>query len=280
MKIRLDLLLFQQPFLKFKKKLKETFQEDRSPADIKKFIKENLNYSYKKGSSRVLACKEPSLRELQAIFFCRMLRALRENEILINIDESSYKRSVKLDYSWFPRGISSPIVNTRWIGRTSIIFALMSEGNWLCMNVDGTTKSSDYWLFLMILCNYVKYCIPQNQTPIKLVVDNASIHLSQQSKRAATFLNFEIHSLPPYSPNLSLVEMVFGMSKRSIAGTLRHTKINFSESTGRKEIINSFRWLNTPTVLKLWGNFVKEAKGWIRWSRKVYLESRAFTRYA
>ena len=106
------------------------------------------------------------------------------------------------------------------------------------------------------------------------------INLSQKSKRATTFFNFEIHSLLPYSPNLSPVEMVFGMSKRSIAGTLRHTTINLSEPTGRKEIINSFRWLNTSTVLKLWGNFVKEAKGWIHWSRKVYLESRAFTWYA
>ena len=77
---------FPKPFMKFKEKLKETFQEESSPSDIKKFIKENLNYSYKKESSRVLACKTPSLRELQAIFSCRMLRALRENEILINID--------------------------------------------------------------------------------------------------------------------------------------------------------------------------------------------------
>ena len=121
LKIWSDRLLFKQPFLEFKEKLKETFQKDRSPADIKNFIKENLNYNYKKGSSRVLKCNTPSLIELQAIFSCRMLRALKENEILINIDESSYNRSVKLDYNWLTRRISSSIINTRWVGRTLII---------------------------------------------------------------------------------------------------------------------------------------------------------------
>ena len=136
----------------------------------------------------------------------------------------------------------------------------MSEGNWLCMNVDETTKSSDYWLFLIILCNYLKYWISQNQTPIKLVVDNASIHLSQQSKRAATFFYFEIHSLSLYSPNLSPVEMIFGMNKRSIASTLRHTKINFSKPTGRKEIINFFWWLNINSFETM-GKFCKGGNG-------------------
>ena len=72
-----------------------------------------MNFSFKKGTSRMIASKIASLRELQSIYSCRMLRALKDDELLINVDESSYSRSIKRDYSWLPKGISSPIINTR-----------------------------------------------------------------------------------------------------------------------------------------------------------------------
>ena len=215
---------------------------------------------------------------LQCIYSCRMLRVLRQNELIINIDESSYSRSVKKNYGWLPKGVSAPIINTRWTGRTSVVFALMSQGSWICMNVEDTTSSVDYWIFLMILSNYVKMWITTYQTPIKLMLDNASIHLSSSSKRTATFFNFEIHSLPPYSPNLSPVEMVFGISKRAITKSLQSRVIDFSKPSGKREIIASLKILDRDMVLKLWRKFIKEAKYCIVENKRDYIEKIAIRR--
>ena len=237
-----------------------------------------MKYSYKRGSSRVLASKNKNLTELQCIYSWRMLRTLKRNEILINIDESSFSRSVKWNYGWLPKGWSAPILNTRWVGRISIIFALISEGSWLCMSVNDTTKSIDYWIFLMLLSNFIKIRIAQCETPVKLMVDNASIHLSTPSKRTATFYNFEIHSLPPYSPNLSPVEMVFGISKKIIAKSIRSKVIDFGKPSGKKAIINSFMGLDKCTVLKLWKKFIKEAKACIYENLWEYNEKKMIRR--
>ena len=119
-------------------------------------------------------------------------------------------------------------------------FSLISEGIWIWMNVDKTTDSVDYWIFLMILSNNLKIWIKKYSKPVKLMVDNASIHLSLSSKRTATFYNFEIRSLPPYSPNFAPVEMVFGNCKKTIVKSLQNKVIDFSKPSGQKEIYSKF----------------------------------------
>ena len=51
---------------------------------------------------------------MQAIFGCKMLEAINRGEYLIKFDEASYSRSVKLAYTWLPRGESSSIINKRF----------------------------------------------------------------------------------------------------------------------------------------------------------------------
>ena len=95
---------------------------------INDFVKNKLRYSYKRGSSRALACKRRETPYLQSIFWSRILAEIHKNQIAVNIDESSFSKSVKWNYSWLPKGESWPIVNANWTGTASVIFALMSFG--------------------------------------------------------------------------------------------------------------------------------------------------------
>ena len=246
--------------MKAKNSVQEKFNENIDRFKIQSFIKSEMKYSYKKGSWRIATIKVKHLEEMQTIYSWRIFRGLRQQELIINIDESSYSRTIKRNYSWLPIGYLSPILNTRWTGRVSIIFSLFNTGDWLWMSVGGTTKSKEYCLFLMILDSYTKMWVCKQRTPIKLMVDNASIHVSKESKRIWNYLNFEIHALPPYSPNLSPVEMIFGISKRKIAFVPSSTKINFSSSRGRMTIINSFNTLSKRVIVGLWRELVKQAK--------------------
>ena len=76
----------------------------------------------------------------------------------VNVDERGYNRSIKRNYSLLPLGLSNSIINDRLIGRTSIIFGLVSNCFWLWINVDKTTKKSDFWSFIMQLKKFLIHC--------------------------------------------------------------------------------------------------------------------------
>ena len=236
------------------------FDTDRDWSVIKEFIKTELKYSYKKGSKRPVACKKEDLIYMQSIFSWRVLKDLHQGKLLVNIDESSYGRSIKRDYSWLPVGTSNPILNINWAGRASVIFGLISNGSWLWMSVDETMKSLEYWIFIMILNEYLQALnLKWEASSIKLLVDNASIHISSESVNVWTYYDLEINSLPPYSPNLAPVEMVFGFSKNLISKKFTKNKINFENRSGKLAIMNSFAGLDTKLCLKLWGELVRQA---------------------
>ena len=48
---------------------------------------------------------------------------------------------------------------------------------------------------------------------VKITSDNARIHLAIKTQIAAGYLKMNMHMLPPYSPQLTPVEWVFGMIK-------------------------------------------------------------------
>ena len=196
-----------------------------------------------------------------------MLREIRDEALLVNVDESSYNRSIKRNYSWLPVGSSNPIINDRWFGHTSIIFGLVSNGEWLWINVDETTKSSDYWHFIMLLKKFLDSLKLSNRGAFKLLVDNASIQYSKESRRTWAYNGFEINTIPVYSPNLAPVELLFASSKWYIRGQSALGKIDFRNRSGKVTIMNSFARLEKEFYIGLWFEFVKQAKLWINEAR-------------
>ena len=50
--------------------------------------------------------------------------AIHKKNSIVNIDESSFNRSVRSHYSWLLRGSSHPILNTFLTERATVIFGL------------------------------------------------------------------------------------------------------------------------------------------------------------
>ena len=226
-------------------------------------MKKTLIYNYKKGSSRPLIRKSETLKYLQSIYSWRILEDMRSDRVLVNVDESSYSRSIKTNYTWLPIGSAHPVLNINWTGRISVIFGLISNGDWIWMTAGGTTKTFDYWIFLMLLSKYIKILFRGQATSIKLLVDNASIHVSSKSKLICSHYGFEINTLPPYSPNLAPVELVFALSKKSVCKELTKKKLNFDKPIERAVVHNSFRKISKKEGLEIWRKFINEAKSCI-----------------
>ena len=127
-----------------------------------------------------------------------------------------------------------------------MIWALLTNGNWLWMTINDTTKSVDFWLFQYILYQYVSKWFENQLNCVTLTMDNASIHLTKQSKELSKDLGFEIMTLPPYCPHLAPWELVFGMVKKIISKKSIDSCIDFTKSSGKIAIANACN----PWILK------------------------------
>ena len=197
---------------------------------------------------------------VQSIFWSRILKELHKGKILINIDESSFTRSVKTMYSWLPSGKSSPILNINCQGRSSVIYGLISNSSWIWLIHDGTGTTTTFCFFLMILKQYVE-SIFENEVPeLWVMLDNAAIHWTEVTRRTAAYYNFQMNYLPPYWPHLAPVEVVFGIAKRNLINLKTGVQVNFSKATGKKIIADSFNAIKPSTMSELWTRFIGEAK--------------------
>ena len=151
-------------------------------------MKKELGYAFKRGSSRpIVSAKKESLY-LQSIFSSRMLTAIHRKDFIINVDGSSFNRSIKNKYSWLPKGKSLPILNILWKGSANILLALSVDGTWFWMILNESNTHFTFWIFLFFLQNYVRLVWRNINFPIKLMLDNASIHLTRQTMNLAQYL--------------------------------------------------------------------------------------------
>ena len=64
-----------------------------------------------------------------------------------------FNRSLKREYSWLPRGITSLIINNFAKGSWSMISAILSNGEFIWLIINGSGTSEKFWQFLSII-NY------------------------------------------------------------------------------------------------------------------------------
>ena len=239
---------------------------------MERFVKKELKYCYKRGSSRSYLSINDDLKYWQSIFALRVLKNLSLGKIFINVDESSFTKSVKSNYSWLPVGESHPIVNTWGTGRAVVLFALISNGDWLWFISKRTTNSEVFWNFIILLAKYIELWMDFSASESELILDNASIHLSTVTKQITRKLGLRMWLLPQYSPNLAPVEIVFGMLKSKLRMKKSKQVIKFSMISGRKEICDALAGFTKVKVSRLWLVFVREAKKAIlEWRRTEVL---------
>jgi hypothetical protein len=63
-----------------------------------------LNLSYKKGSSRPVKVDFELIGIIQRIFALKIYRMIKQNTLLVNIDEVNFSRKTTSSFSWLPKG--------------------------------------------------------------------------------------------------------------------------------------------------------------------------------
>ena len=136
------------------------------------------------------------------------------------------------------------------------------------MPINGTTKALHFCVFIWLLCRFIKDLWETQTSHLKIILENASIHLTEEVKRVWSYWELEINTIPAYTPQLAPVELVFGISKRKIQRQTTRLKVNFWNPSGKKVVMESLKSIDVATCSKIWSKFVRISKYWIITARK------------
>ena len=137
--------------MKFRSKWRKVSNRIPSRHETITWIKKELGYVHKRGSSRSLLSKSSKMKYSMWIFGIRMWSIIENNDYIFNVDEAMFTKSVKQNYSWLPSGKRHPTVNQNWVGSSTVIHVLWLGGDWLWAIYQGSTTSQRFDLCLFLL---------------------------------------------------------------------------------------------------------------------------------
>ena len=95
---------------------------------VRAILTKVLNLKYKRGLSRLVNFDEEKSFIAKQWFAIKLWRMLDRFEVLINVDESSFSRLTKKNYSWIPKGKEQIIKNICFQNSWSLVTAITSRG--------------------------------------------------------------------------------------------------------------------------------------------------------
>ena len=236
--------------------LKEVYRKQK----IKSFVQKKMKFSYKKGSSRPPRYATRRIQLVKFLYWTELLDLIAKSKIIINVDESSFDRSIKREYSWLPIGRSFPIINDKIKGRGWLILAIWSTREWLSMVVPETIESKKFWLFIKILelvvCRYYQNC---DKFPT-IILDNTRTHSLKLTKRIIKGLPFSVRFLAPYCPEVAPVEKAFGIIKSKMRAIGGSKLIHFDKPDGIELIFELIASISQCSWKQTWIEIIKECK--------------------
>ena len=81
---------------------------------------------------------------MQWIFNKKNIDFITDNKLLFSVDEDTYSRSLKCNYSRLPLGKNSAIINSNRMRKANVLFGMSADGNWLAVISDTTTEAPSF----------------------------------------------------------------------------------------------------------------------------------------
>ena len=186
-----------------------------SPFNVRRILRAHLDYTWRKWKQRAprWTGNYSDKRELFANLITK-LESIGFN--MIYFDEASVCPQNVTLYSWWHKQMPDPII--RPSARINMIAAMILPHKYALMLRTGVTKSdhmvSSFELLLDKLCDwfgeeYIKSTV--------IVLDNASVHVSDRFRAYFKWKMFSVLTLPPYTPEQNYVEQVFKRLKTNLS---------------------------------------------------------------
>ena len=119
-----------------------------SKQSIASFLRSSLGLSYKRVASRPTKINIPEKILKKIIFWLEFAYLIKPEHILVNIDETLFSRSTKINYSWTMKGVEASVTNSTLIGSLSLLVAITNRGDWYISNL--LSRNNSIILFLIL----------------------------------------------------------------------------------------------------------------------------------
>lgn len=220
----------------------------------------SLGFSYKK--PKLI----PSGFDVQAQdefieYFERFMKKKLENDTVIFYDSSHPQYQSYADYGWIKKGVDMLLLNHGMRGRVNISGGVDLETGEVIVDFPDKVNSET----TVEMFKKIEHCYSNAKT-IHIILDNASSHKSRLVKNYIKNSKINLVFLPPYSPNLNLMERIWGLFRRKLLiNSWNRTFFEFKKRIKyffRKTLIDkSEKWvmpLMTETFQEFRGNFITE----------------------
>ena len=115
-----------------------------------------MKLSYKKVKSRPNSVNWKKIKTARELFAVEFIKVIKHNTLMINIDETSFNRHMKINYSWGVKGYPVEAKNSPFSGSVSAWMATLSNGSFIAMLTNETINSHKFRLFLRQLHRWLK----------------------------------------------------------------------------------------------------------------------------
>ena len=192
------------------------------------------------------------------MFWIQLLTAMKTSECLINIDETSFSRLMKNEYSWIRKGENETINNIWFSNSMSMISAITSEGSTISWWVNGSINSDIFSKFIRNLKEFMMKNMKLPLDKVLLILDNASIHKSKSMRRLYLDEGLRVIFLPAYAPELAPIEKYFSIIKSRMLKEASGIQLNWRSNNAMEKLSRVFMKTTREEIIRLWTTLTKE----------------------
>ena len=200
------------------------------------FLRSSLGLSYKRVASRLTKSNIPETKLKKIIFWLEFANLIKPEHILLNIDETLFSKSTKINYSWTMKGVEASVTNSTLIGSLSLLAAITNRGDWYISNLLSRNNSDNFISYIGKLLNWVQNGLCIEAFRVVLIMDNCRIHTSTKTKQYLSSLGWRVLILSPYSPEFAPIELLFNHLKQKLAMHWKDLIVDLKKKEGFKQI--------------------------------------------
>jgi transposase len=230
--------------------VKVLFDVKFSLSGMTDWLKRN-DFSFKK--SQPAPAKADPIAQLAFIDTYRTLKGdLPEGEVLLFLDAAHPTMATKLGYGWSTKGERKIVATTAGKARVNVIGSLEPTTMKLIVTFPETVNSETLAEHFARL----RRSYPRTRfDTLNIILDQGSYCVSKATLAQAVRLGIKLWHLPPYSPNLNLIERAWKVMNEQVRNNVYFPDAKTFTSTIKDFFLNRWRKLSKSLTARFADNF-------------------------
>lgn len=231
-------------------KVKSLFGIKFSRSGMTDWLKRN-RFSFKK--SQPAPAKADLQAQAEFIDKYRDLKdALPEGEVLLFLDAAHPTMATKLGYGWSTKGERKVVATTAGKTRINVIGTLNAQTLKLVATFPATVNSETLAEhFARLRRSYPRHRF----STLNIILDQGSYCVSKATQIEAARLDIKLWHLPPYSPNLNLIERAWKVMNEQVRDNVYFPDEKVFTSTIKDFFLNRWSKLSKSLTTRFADNF-------------------------